>query len=104
MCCNVSYTQIVARARGLFKATKFSQSVTAVRIGTIPSRMTGHIACLQRIMVCDDCNQKSNRKGTITPDKWKDGAKNTTESGGRSGKTTNMLLNRGVCVGESLAV
>jgi len=46
-------------------------------------------------MVCDDCNQKSNRKGTITPDKWKDGAKNTTESGGRSGKTTNMLLNRG---------
>jgi hypothetical protein len=45
-------------------------------------------------MVCEDCNKKASRRGVITPDKWKDGAKNTTESGGRSVKSTNMLINR----------
>eukprot|EP00996_Jenningsia_fusiforme_P005720 NODE_6753_length_539_cov_16.510204_g6329_i0.p2 GENE.NODE_6753_length_539_cov_16.510204_g6329_i0~~NODE_6753_length_539_cov_16.510204_g6329_i0.p2 ORF type:complete len:106 (+),score=15.88 NODE_6753_length_539_cov_16.510204_g6329_i0:144-461(+) len=43
-------------------------------------------------MVCDDCATK--RKGNITPDKWKDGAHNTTESGGRKAKATNSLINR----------
>eukprot|EP00992_Anisonema_acinus_P002601 TRINITY_DN1099_c0_g1_i1.p1 TRINITY_DN1099_c0_g1~~TRINITY_DN1099_c0_g1_i1.p1 ORF type:complete len:114 (-),score=26.49 TRINITY_DN1099_c0_g1_i1:36-350(-) len=43
-------------------------------------------------MVCDDCGKK--KIGNIAPDKWKDGARNTTESGGRSGKTTNLLINR----------
>lgn len=47
-------------------------------------------------MVCEDCNKKAGRCGVITPDIWKDGAKNTTESGGRSVKSTNMLLNRQV--------
>merc|ERR1712136_272464 len=32
-------------------------------------------------MVCEKCEKKLGR--VITPDKWKDGARNTTESGGR---------------------
>jgi hypothetical protein len=32
-------------------------------------------------MVCGDCQKKLTR--VITPDPWKDGARNTTESGGR---------------------
>eukprot|EP01012_Entosiphon_sulcatum_P042046 TRINITY_DN55980_c0_g1_i1.p1 TRINITY_DN55980_c0_g1~~TRINITY_DN55980_c0_g1_i1.p1 ORF type:complete len:105 (-),score=13.64 TRINITY_DN55980_c0_g1_i1:21-335(-) len=43
-------------------------------------------------MPCVDCEKK--KIGNISPDVWKDGARNTTDSGGRTGKTTNMLLNR----------
>ncbi len=33
-------------------------------------------------MVCEKCTKKLGK--VITPDTWKDGARNTTESGGRS--------------------
>lgn len=32
-------------------------------------------------MVCDNCQKKCGK--VITPDPWKSGARNTTESGGR---------------------
>lgn len=32
-------------------------------------------------MVCENCEQKLSK--VITPDPWKSGARNTTESGGR---------------------
>jgi len=43
-------------------------------------------------MVCSECEKK--QKKVITPDTWKAGARNTTESGGRIGGE-NRLLRRG---------
>merc|ERR1712179_85973 len=42
-------------------------------------------------MVCDKCEKKLGK--IVTPDPWKSGARNTTESGGRKfGRTRHYLL------------
>jgi hypothetical protein len=43
-------------------------------------------------MVCDKCEKKLAK--VICPDKWKDGARNTTEGGGRK-LNENKLLGKG---------
>uniref|UniRef100_A0A674PHV1 Cysteine-rich PDZ-binding protein n=1 Tax=Takifugu rubripes TaxID=31033 RepID=A0A674PHV1_TAKRU len=39
-------------------------------------------------MVCEKCEKKLGK--VITPDTWKDGARNTTESGGRKLNENNL--------------
>uniref|UniRef100_A0A9J8ADL0 Cysteine-rich PDZ-binding protein n=2 Tax=Cyprinus carpio TaxID=7962 RepID=A0A9J8ADL0_CYPCA len=43
-------------------------------------------------MVCEKCEKKLGR--VITPDTWKDGARNTTESGGRKLNENKMLTSK----------
>uniref|UniRef100_A0AAZ3Q9I3 Cysteine-rich PDZ-binding protein n=1 Tax=Oncorhynchus tshawytscha TaxID=74940 RepID=A0AAZ3Q9I3_ONCTS len=43
-------------------------------------------------MVCDNCEKKLGR--VITPDTWKDGARNTTESGGRKLNENKALTSK----------
>ena len=43
-------------------------------------------------MVCEKCQKKLGK--VITPDTWKDGARNTTESGGRAINENKALTSR----------
>ncbi|CAI5658565.1 unnamed protein product [Oreochromis niloticus] len=43
-------------------------------------------------MVCEKCEKKLGK--VITPDTWKDGARNTTESGGRKLNENKMLTSK----------
>ncbi|XP_076034358.1 cysteine-rich PDZ-binding protein [Oratosquilla oratoria] len=43
-------------------------------------------------MVCEKCQKKLGT--VITPDKWKDGARNTTESGGRRINENKLLTSK----------
>uniref|UniRef100_A0A8D2ZTK7 Cysteine-rich PDZ-binding protein n=2 Tax=Scophthalmus maximus TaxID=52904 RepID=A0A8D2ZTK7_SCOMX len=43
-------------------------------------------------MVCEKCEKKLGK--VITPDTWKDGARNTTESGGRRLNENKMLTSK----------
>ncbi|XP_013204475.1 cysteine-rich PDZ-binding protein isoform X1 [Microtus ochrogaster] len=43
-------------------------------------------------MVCEKCEKKLGR--VITPDTWKDGARNTTESGGRKLNENKALTSK----------
>ncbi|KAJ4976798.1 hypothetical protein NE237_001904 [Protea cynaroides] len=43
----------------------------------------------QTTMVCEKCEKKLSK--VIVPDKWKDGAKNTTEAGGRKINENKLL-------------
>lgn len=43
-------------------------------------------------MVCDKCEKKLAK--VICPDKWKDGARNTTESGGRKINENKLLAKK----------
>lgn len=44
-------------------------------------------------MVCESCEKKSSK--VIVPDKWKAGARNTNESGGRKINENKALTSRG---------
>ncbi|XP_063868681.1 LOW QUALITY PROTEIN: cysteine-rich PDZ-binding protein-like [Scylla paramamosain] len=43
-------------------------------------------------MVCEKCQKKLGK--VITPDTWKDGARNTTESGGRKINENKLLTSK----------
>jgi len=43
-------------------------------------------------MVCDKCQKKVGK--VVTPDTWKDGARNTTESGGRKVNENKLLTSK----------
>ncbi|KAK7816510.1 cysteine-rich pdz-binding protein [Quercus suber] len=49
-------------------------------------------------MVCEKCEKKLTK--VIVPDKWKAGASNTTEGGGRKINENKLLSKKNRCVSE----
>jgi len=45
-------------------------------------------------MVCDKCQKKGKLGKVVTPDPWKAGARNTTESGGRKPGENKLLTSK----------
>uniref|UniRef100_A0A4W5KW95 Cysteine-rich PDZ-binding protein n=5 Tax=Salmoninae TaxID=504568 RepID=A0A4W5KW95_9TELE len=54
--------------------------------------LTKSVVQNKETMVCDNCEKKLGR--VITPDTWKDGARNTTESGGRKLNENKALTSK----------